>query len=74
MQTDRGRPIRSDFDRGQEKPSLAARRILVALSAATQTRPKFGRGLRPRRLTALSACVVLLPTRARPPVAPRPNV
>jgi hypothetical protein len=57
-QTDRGRPIRSDFDWGREKSSPWARRILVAVSAVTQTRPKFGRSLRRRGLTAQSACVL----------------
>jgi hypothetical protein len=36
-QTDRGRLIRSVFDRAREKPSLAARYIFVGLFTATQT-------------------------------------
>jgi hypothetical protein len=46
-QTDVGHSNRFDFDRGLEKPSPTARRILAALSVATQTRPKFGHSLRP---------------------------
>jgi hypothetical protein len=61
MQTDHGRPIRSNFDRGQEKPSPVGLLILAAVSMATQTWPKFGHGLRHSGLTALSAGVVLLP-------------
>jgi hypothetical protein len=59
-QMDRGRPIRSVFDRAREKPSLAARYIFVGLFAVTQTRHKFGRGLHRRGLTAVSARVLLL--------------
>jgi hypothetical protein len=51
MQTDRGCPIRSNFDR--------AGKNLAQRSAATQTWPKFGRGLRRRGLTVLSARVLL---------------
>jgi hypothetical protein len=59
-QMDRGRSFRSVLDRGQEKPSPTARRILTAPSAAMQTRPKFGRGLRRRGLIALSTGCPLL--------------
>jgi hypothetical protein len=69
----RGHLIWSDFDRSLEKLSPAARRILAALSAATQMRSKFGHGLRRRELTALSARAPYSPTRARRPVAPRPR-
>jgi hypothetical protein len=64
-QTDRGCPFRSVLDRGREKPSPAARRIFASLSAATQTRPKFGRGLHRRRLTDASVRILALLPRAR---------
>jgi hypothetical protein len=60
-QMDRGRPILSDFNRGQEKPSPAALCILAVVFAATQTRPKFGRGLHRRGLTDASTRVLPLP-------------
>jgi hypothetical protein len=63
-QTDRGRPIRSDFDQAGKKVPPAARRILTLASVVMQKRPKFGRGLRRRGLTALSARVLL--NRRRP--------
>jgi hypothetical protein len=58
MQTDRERSNRFDFDWGREKPSPAARCIFAAVSAATQTRHKFGSGLHRRGLTTKSACVL----------------
>jgi hypothetical protein len=68
MQTDR--PIRFENDRSRGKPSPVDRRIFTALSATTQTRIKFRRGLRRNGLTDASARVLLSPTQARPPVAP----
>jgi hypothetical protein len=62
-QMDRGRSIRSVFDRAREKPSPAARHIFIGLFAVTQMRPKFGRGLHRRGLTAVSARVLLLSPR-----------
>jgi hypothetical protein len=46
MQTDIGHPNWLKNDPDWEKPSPAARRILTGLLAVTQTRPKFGHGLR----------------------------
>jgi hypothetical protein len=53
---DRVRPIRSDFDLAREKVPPVAQRILTAVPAVMQTRPKFGCGLHRGGLTALSAC------------------
>jgi hypothetical protein len=45
---------------GPGKTNPAAQRIFVGLSSVTQTRPKFGRGLCCRVITAVSTNVLLL--------------